>query len=108
MRWSDLRAFIAHLPATSHFRRHLDPEAARRAELTTVEAQLLMAVHDAVWDSTYAAAGSDFRPPRLFAQLLADDREDEGKSAEREAKPARKPQKSPSELRALVAERIRT
>lgn len=73
-----------------------------------MEAQLLMAVHDAVWDSTYAAAGSEFRPPRLFAQLLAEDSKAAEKSTERVAKPARKPQKSPSELRALVAERIRT
>lgn len=46
LRWSDVEAMLLHLPATSHVRRKLSPDAARAAEWTTPTAQLLGALYD--------------------------------------------------------------
>lgn len=65
----------------------------------TPEVQMLGYVHDAIWDSAYARAGSDFRPERLHAQLL--------KAARGENTPIVEKKKplTPSEIRARVAAR---
>lgn len=41
LRWSDVRALVLHLPATSYFRQVENPQAARIAQWTTPQAQLL-------------------------------------------------------------------
>lgn len=62
--WSDIRALIKSLPASSRFWGELTPEKAERdaekrhqEEWFTPTNQLLMKVYDAVWASTFAARG---------------------------------------------------
>lgn len=72
--WTDLRAFMGSLGSESNFWRKVAPEAAEKAtrkkELMRVENQLLMSLHDALWDIAYAQAGSEDRLPRLLSTLL--------------------------------------
>lgn len=74
--WTDLRAFIATLGAESYFWKKVAPEAAakqaQRAEIMQVSNQLLMTIHDTLWDIAHAQAGSEERTPRLLSQLIGD------------------------------------
>ncbi|MCK2200178.1 hypothetical protein [Corynebacterium callunae] len=45
--------------------------ARQRAELMKIDNQLLMMIHDALWDIAYASAGSDRTSPRMLQELLA-------------------------------------
>lgn len=85
--WTDLRAFMASLGSESNFWRKVAPEAAEKAsrkkELMRVDNQLLMSLHDALWDIAYAQAGSEDRLPRLLSTLIDGDSGGEG-SAVRE------------------------
>ena len=65
---------MASLGAESNFWRKVAPEAAEKAsrkkELMRVDNQLLMSLHDALWDIAYAQAGSKERLPRLLSTLV--------------------------------------
>lgn len=74
MRWSDLRAFIGFLPASSHFRREEEPEQARALSwiegLSTPQAALLGEMVDLIEADMLLRAGQ--KPPEQTAiQRLA-------------------------------------
>ena len=80
--WTDIRAFMSSLGSESNFWQRVAPEAAekvsRKKEILRIDNQLLMALHDALWDIAYAQAGSDQKLPRMLSTLLNTERpEDE-------------------------------
>lgn len=112
--WSDLRAFIAFLPPTSHFRREEDPEQARRVEwaqrLSDPQIILLGDLFDLMQADMFIRAGES--PPgqtsrqRLFEQLVSQDHSRGGRESHssqqshQEASP--RPRKTPADIRAQI------
>lgn len=106
MRWSDLRAFVNHLPATSHFWRAEEPEEAARLAwvegLATPQSLLLGELYDLVDWYIMARAGQQPNEPivqRMSQRVMGErSRETGGK----DAAPARRPRKSAAEIRAQL------
>lgn len=65
------------------------------------EVQMMSYVHDAIWDTTYAKAGSEYRTERLHNQLLKAAR------APHTPAPVKKQPLTSSEIRAQVAARTK-
>lgn len=104
LRWSDVKAMLLHLPATSHSRRLLAPEAARAAEWTTPLMLLLGQMYDA-WeiDALLRRGVEESRLPArgVIARALGAGASDEAREVESTApQPRRAP--SASEIRARV------
>lgn len=113
LRWSDLRAFIAYLPASSHFRREEEPEKARMLDwiegLATPQAALLGELVDLVEADVFLRAGQKPPDSRSIVQRLAERvTVGEKKSASVQSAPekaprtVRKPRKSPEQVRAQL------
>lgn len=105
MRWSDLRAFIGFLPASSHFRREEEPEQARALAwvegLSTPQAALLGDLVDLIEADMLLRAGQ--KPPdRTAIQRLAQRATAGEKHAQVESKPKGKKRKTPEEIRAQL------
>lgn len=106
MRWSDLRAFISFLPASSHFRREEEPEQARALAwlegLSTPQAALLGDLVDLIETDMLLRAGQ--KPPdRTAIQRLAQRATAREKQhTQMESKPKGKKHKTPEEIRAQL------
>lgn len=106
MRWSDLRAFIGFLPASSHFRCEEEPEQARALAwlegLSTPQAALLGDLVDLIEADILLRAGQN-PSDRTAIQRLAQ-RATAGKNqhAQVESKPKGKKRKTPDEIRAQL------
>lgn len=105
MRWSDLRAFIGFLPASSHFRREEEPEQARALAwlegLSTPQAALLGDLVDLIEADMLLRAGQ--KPPdRTAIQRLAQRATAGEKHAQVESNPKGKKRKTPEEIRAQL------
>nr|DAJ61529.1 MAG TPA: hypothetical protein [Caudoviricetes sp.] len=106
MRWSDLRAFIGFLPASSHFRREEEPEQARALAwlegLSTPQAALLGDLVDLIEADMLLRAGQN-PPDRTAIQRLAQRATaGEKQRAQVESKPKGKKRKTPEEIRAQL------
>lgn len=106
LRWTDIRALIKTLPAGSHFRREINPQAALAAEWSTPQVQLLGALYEQQIDHLFLQAGQEppqrvsFINSRLMAAadaLVGDDVADVVQQPE-------KREASPDEIRARVNE----
>lgn len=112
LRWSDLRAFIAYLPASSHFRREEEPEKARMLDwiegLATPQAALLGELVDLVEADVFLRAGQKPPDSRSIVQRLAErvtvgeKKSAPVQSAPEKARTVRKPRKSPEQVRAQL------
>lgn len=99
--WADLRAFITHLPETSHVRRALDPAAARRAEWLRPEVQMLGVIADSyeTWQLLRQGAPAESLPQvGVIRRILDADKVSE------EAPPVSR-QLSAAEIRAAISAR---
>ena len=104
MTWSDLRAFVGHLPMSSHFWRKEEPEVAARvvwAEgLAKPHVVVLGALHDLIEQQMFPPAGVEPIVKRLQDRALHSMQE-ETQEPVAPVKPVRR-RKSAAEIRAQL------
>ncbi|WP_257202290.1 hypothetical protein [Corynebacterium cystitidis] len=112
LRWTDMRAFLAHLPVDSHTAEAMDPEGIRDrriiAELLTPRTQFVAAVHDSLESAVLGLAGARAESG-IIKRIAKHIMQGEGPKAAEEAKPSpeKRRGKSATEIRALVAARTK-
>lgn len=110
MTWQDLRAFVLHLPPTSAFRRHINPQAARVLEWMAPTSQLLAALYDQQWELAFWRNEKEVPEPfrNVLGRLSENDIKRFSDATEQEEKPAKptaakRRKLTPSQIRAKVA-----
>lgn len=113
MTWSDLRAFIYYLPASSHFRRKEDPEEASKIAwiegLATPQSTLLGELYDLLETHLLVSAGQQRHLDPIvkrLAQNAMDSRQvEQGNKAQIEQPAAQRPkmrQRTAAEIRSQI------
>ncbi|WP_257160408.1 hypothetical protein [Corynebacterium cystitidis] len=116
LRWTDMRAFLAHLPVDSHTAEAMDPEGIRDrriiAELLTPRTQFVAAVHDSLESAVLGLAGARAESgiiKRIAHGILSNGPEVQQDNATPSGRGLhnRRAEKSAAEIRALVAARMK-
>lgn len=110
MRWSDLRAFIRYLPATSHFRREEEPEEAFKVAwiegIATPQMVLLGELFDLLHADLYLQRGQQPPPGTILDRLAQRGEAPAGEPAEQtpvqQARPVQRARKSAAQIRAQL------
>ena len=106
MTWSDLRAFVEHLPMTSHFWRKEEPEQAKLIAwvegLATPHVAVVGELYDLVERHVFPTVGAEPILQRMQQRALDSLRQKAGEAKPAEpAKPVRR-RKSAAEIRAQL------
>lgn len=107
MRWTDMRAFLRHLPPTSHTLRAVKPEVARReeriAELTSPMVEIIGGIFDHVELQVFHSIGQTPPPGGVVKRLVQRELGDLVPAPVEESKPPARRKRTTAEIRAQIA-----